>query len=134
VSAYINPPKGYAFLVFEIHEDGGLRFISCVPRSTVRRKVIVKAKVQPLRKTKGADHLVIYCVPIEPTAEAVRQFVAALLAVINGMTERIMTSLQPLIGMPINEETKAEAVRLLADIHLPIPSIRIDLQKEVRDD
>lgn len=127
MSAYINPPKGHVFIVFEIHEDEGMRFLACVPSSHRRRKVIVKAKVQPIRKTKGAHRLVIYCVPGSATAEVVRKFVDSLIAVFNGIADRIKTDMHPLVGMPINDATREEAARILVSIPQAIPRIHIEV-------
>jgi hypothetical protein len=128
MSAFIKPPKGCVYLVFETGPDGGMRFLTCVRPAPGRRKVIVKAKVLPMRKTKGDHRLIVYCVPIKPTVEAIRQFADAIMTVVNGLAERISTTLAPLVGMPITPELRDEAFdRIMAELSPPVERITISI-------
>lgn len=135
MSAFINPPKGCVYLVFETCPDNGMRFLACVRPAPGRRKVVVKAKVLPMRKTKGDHRLIVYCVPIKPTveairqfADAIRQFADAIMAVVNGLAARIRTTLEPLVGIPITQELRDEARdRIMAELSPPVERITISI-------
>lgn len=63
MSALPPVPKGHAFFALELDIDGCLRFLAAVPATPSRPKVKLKAKVQPMRRTRAASNLFLYCLP-----------------------------------------------------------------------
>ena len=73
MSAFPPVPKGHAFLAFENRPSEGMHYLGGVAASPSRSKVRLLAKVQPLRRTRGAMHLHVCCVPCQnPTAAGMR--------------------------------------------------------------
>lgn len=65
MSAFPPVPKGHVFFAFELCPTDGFRYLTAVPATPGGRKVKMRARVQPLRRTRGAHRLIIYCVPCQ---------------------------------------------------------------------
>ncbi len=99
----MNPLKGCVFVMFEVCPIEGLRYLAFIEQNSKRNKVIVRSKVQPMRKTKGDHHLVVYCVPVAPTIQSIQNFVESLLEVVRRVKQRIEVALAPMVGKPNND-------------------------------
>jgi hypothetical protein len=115
MSTFRNPPKGHIYLVFELPPDAPMHYLTHVARSNKGNKVSVRGKVQPLRKTKGAHRLVVYCAGVQPVAQHIQGYVRALQEAFERTTNSLNRALLPLAGQRLNEETKVQARALLQD-------------------
>jgi hypothetical protein len=64
---------GHEWAVMELHPEKGLLWVKSIPARS-DRKVSIYGRVQPLRKTKGRDRLVIFFVRFEDAPDSRQQF------------------------------------------------------------